>query len=248
MTFAPSPMQAKAIQDIKDWFANRTQEQQVFRVFGYAGTGKTTITKHAIAELGLTEGTGGDVLYGAFTGKAALVMSRKGTPASTIHSLIYRVSEATPSEIEKIKNEIADLKAKIPEMGMAERLFAESQLRSLDLRLSDIHKPRFVLNEQSTLRDAKLLVLDEVSMVGDDMARDLLAFGKPVLVLGDPGQLPLSRARALSSRTPRTCSLPRCTGKRATARSSVWPLSPAKARPFLTASTTSSSGKCIATR
>jgi exodeoxyribonuclease V len=27
-------------------------------------------------------------------------------------------------------------------------------------------------------------------MVGDGMARDLLAFGKPVLVLGDPGQLP----------------------------------------------------------
>lgn len=190
MTFTPSPLQAKAIHDVKDWFANRTQEQQVFRVFGYAGTGKTTITKHAIAELGLTEGSDGDVLYGAFTGKAALVMSRKGTPASTIHSLIYRVSEATPAEIERIKKEIADLKATIPAIGMAERLFAESQLRSLELRLSDIHKPRFVLNEQSTLRDAKLLVLDEVSMVGDDMARDLLAFGKPILVLGDPGQLP----------------------------------------------------------
>jgi exodeoxyribonuclease-5 len=27
-------------------------------------------------------------------------------------------------------------------------------------------------------------------MVGDDMARDLMAFGKPILVLGDPGQLP----------------------------------------------------------
>ena len=40
------------------------------------------------------------------------------------------------------------------------------------------------------MRDAALIVLDEVSMVGDDMARDLLAFGKPILVLGDPGQLP----------------------------------------------------------
>ena len=27
-------------------------------------------------------------------------------------------------------------------------------------------------------------------MVGEEMARDLLAFGKPILVLGDPGQLP----------------------------------------------------------
>ena len=46
------------------------------------------------AAAGTVSGTGG-VLYAAFTGKAALVMSRKGTPASTIHSLIYRVSEAT---------------------------------------------------------------------------------------------------------------------------------------------------------
>ncbi|MFZ5790315.1 MAG: ATP-dependent DNA helicase [Pseudomonadota bacterium] len=189
MSFAPSELQAKAIAAIKDWFTHRTAAQQVFRVFGYAGTGKTTITRHAIAELGLEDGLSG-VLYAAFTGKAALVMSRKGTPASTIHSLIYRVSEATPAELEKVKEEIADLKAKIASMGAAERLFAESQLRSLELRLSDIHKPRFVLNEQSMLREAKLLVLDEVSMVGDDMARDLLAFGKPILVLGDPGQLP----------------------------------------------------------
>lgn len=188
MSFTPSAMQAKAITDIKSWFADGTAQQQVFKVFGYAGSGKSTLVKHAMAELGLEDGR--DVLYAAFTGKAALVMTRKGTPASTIHSLIYRVSEATPAEIEKIKSEIGELRAKISSLGMAERLFAESQLRSLELRLADIHKPRFVLNEQSALREAKLLVLDEVSMVGDEMARDLLAFGKPVLVLGDPGQLP----------------------------------------------------------
>ncbi|MCB1377320.1 MAG: AAA family ATPase [Alphaproteobacteria bacterium] len=188
MSFTPSAMQAQAIATIKDWFENRTGEQQVFKVFGYAGSGKSTLVKHAMGELGLADGS--DVLYAAITGKAALVMTRKGTPASTIHSLIYRVSEATPAEIERIKEEIAGLKASLPGMAVAERLFAESQLTSLQLRLSDSHKPRFILNEQSALRDAKLLVLDEVSMVGDEMARDLLAFGKPVLVLGDPGQLP----------------------------------------------------------
>ena len=188
MSFTPSAMQAQAIATIKDWFENRTGEQQVFKVFGYAGSGKSTLVKHAMGELGLADGS--DVLYAAFTGKAALVMTRKGTPASTIHSLIYRVSEATPAEIERIKEEIAGIRVGLPGMAVAERLFAESQLASLQLRLSDSHKPRFILNEQSALRDAKLLVLDEVSMVGDEMARDLLAFGKPVLVLGDPGQLP----------------------------------------------------------
>ena len=51
--FTPSPLQAQAIRDIRDWFENRTDEQPVFRVWGYAGTGKSTLTKHAIAELGL---------------------------------------------------------------------------------------------------------------------------------------------------------------------------------------------------
>jgi exodeoxyribonuclease-5 len=187
MSFTPTAMQAKAVTAIKGWFTNGTA-QQVFKVYGYTGSGKSTLVKHAMAELGFEDGK--DVLYAAFTGKAALVMTRKGTPASTIHSLIYRVSEASPSEIERIKEDIADLKAKLPAIGRSERLFAESQLRSLELRLTDSHKPRFVLNEQSALREAKLLVLEEVSMVGEEMARDLLAFGKPILVLGDPGQLP----------------------------------------------------------
>lgn len=198
--FVPSDRQAEAIHAIRDWFTTRTHAQQVFRVFGYAGSGKTTITRHAIADLGLdtmvrdaaagtVSGTGG-VLYTAFTGKAALVMSRKGTPASTIHSLIYRVSEATQAEIEQVKAEIAALDAALPGLGIDEQTMGEARLRSLRLRLADIHKPRFVLNEQSIVRDAALIVLDEVSMVGEEMARDLLAFGKPILVLGDPGQLP----------------------------------------------------------
>lgn len=104
MTFTPSDMQGKAINAIKRWYENRTTEQQIFRVFGYAGSGKTTIVSYAIGELGLKPGVaglGGDVLYAAFTGKAALVMARNGTPACTIHSLIYHVSEPTEAEIEE---------------------------------------------------------------------------------------------------------------------------------------------------
>lgn len=184
--FRPSETQAAAIAQVVDWFENRTKDQQVFRVFGYAGTGKTTITRSAIAELGLD----GGVLYAAFTGKAALVMTRKGTPAQTIHSLIYRVSEATPEEIEKAREELAKLRERVGALSGTERLLEEGRLASLELRIKDMHRPRFVLNDQSAMRDAKLIVLDEVSMVGDDMARDLLSFGRPILVLGDPGQLP----------------------------------------------------------
>ena len=191
-----SSEQNAAVKAIVDWFRNQTHRQQVARIFGYAGCGKSTITRHIIDALGLDvmakddDTAAGGVLYAAFTGKAALVMTRKGTPASTIHSLIYRVSEATPAEIDKVKKEIAEIKASLSSLDPASRLLEDSRLRSLEIRLADIHKPTFVLNEQSIVKDAALIVLDEVSMVGEDMARDLLAFGKPILVLGDPGQLP----------------------------------------------------------
>ena len=205
MTITLSETQGRAIAAIRDWYETRRHEQQIFRLFGYAGTGKTTITAMAIEALGLepmvasgapsvraTMATGGrgGVLFAAFTGKAALVMTRKGTPAQTIHSLIYRVSEATPEEIARATEDLAALRRDLPRMGPAERGFAMTRIAQLELRLEDIHQPKFLINEQSILRDADLLVLDEVSMVGKEMAHDLMAFGKPILVLGDPGQLP----------------------------------------------------------
>ncbi len=48
----------------------------------------------------------------------------------------------------------------------------------------------FVLNPDSPASIADLIVIDEVSMVAEDLGRDLLSFGCKVLVLGDPAQLP----------------------------------------------------------
>ena len=100
--FTPSPAQAAAIRAIREWFETRSHEQQVFRLFGHAGSGKSTVLKFALGELGLSphrsarDGTCmPGVVTATFTGKAALVLSRKGTPARTIHSLIYSAIEAT---------------------------------------------------------------------------------------------------------------------------------------------------------
>ena len=60
----------------------------MFRLFGYAGTGKTTLARH------FAEHVDGEVQFAAFTGKAAQVMRTKGCDnARTIHSLIYRPRE-----------------------------------------------------------------------------------------------------------------------------------------------------------
>lgn len=203
-----SAQQEAAVAQIMHWYRHQRHAQQVARVWGYAGTGKSTILRFIIEELGLQpmhrDGSSvGGVLFAAFTGKAALVMTRKGTPASTIHSLIYRVSEATAVEIDRAEKELFDLQRGLARMAPAARAFAEVQISKLQLRLMDIHKPVFILNDQSMVREADLIVLDEVSMVGHEMAADLLAFGKPILVLGDPGQLPpIKGTGAFTEATP----------------------------------------------
>jgi exodeoxyribonuclease-5 len=184
----PSPQQAAAIKSIREWFRGGAARKQVFRVFGFAGTGKTTLTRMAVEELGLRPG---EVVHAAYTGKAALVMRRKGiVPASTIHGLIYTVAPPAYERIREIKDEINAIKASLETMSGSERSLNLIKLKHLRLSLDDQHKPRFIINEASNARFAKLIVLDEVSMVGEELASDLLAFERPVLVLGDPGQLP----------------------------------------------------------
>ncbi|MBA4335024.1 MAG: ATP-binding protein, partial [Methylobacterium sp.] len=136
-----SPQQDAALSAVARWL--QAGEQQLFRLFGYAGTGKTTLARH------IAEAVDGEVAFAAFTGKAALVLRNKGcVGAQTIHSLIYRS------------------------------------------RGVDEESPTFVLNRESAAAKAKLIIIDECSMVDEDLGRDLLSFGTPVLVLGDPAQLP----------------------------------------------------------
>lgn len=197
--FQLSEKQQRAIASIKDWFKMRTDSQQIFRLFGYAGTGKTTVLKYALQELGIEdrqnddddEPMQGGVVTATFTGKAALVLRQKGTPARTIHSLIYSVIEATDEEIKTRQEEID--KAREQARSITDHfdgVAAQSKIIAMEEALKKLKQPRFALNPQSDAAFADLIVLDEVSMVGDDMAKDLMSFGKPILVLGDPGQLP----------------------------------------------------------
>ena len=138
-----TPHQDAALTAAANWLKGARGRASIFRLFGYAGTGKTTLVKH------IAEGVDGKVLFAAFTGKAACVMRSKGChSASTIHSLIYRARE------------------------------------------SGEETPSFELWNDAPASKAKLIIIDECSMVDAELARDLMSFGVPLLVLGDPAQLP----------------------------------------------------------
>jgi exodeoxyribonuclease-5 len=138
-----TPHQDAALTAVSHWLGAKPRGSKLFRLFGYAGTGKTTLARH------IAESVEGEVKFAAFTGKAALVMRRKGCDgASTIHSLIYRARE------------------------------------------SGDEVPSFELWDDAPASKAKLIIIDECSMVDAELGRDLMSFGVPVLVLGDPAQLP----------------------------------------------------------
>lgn len=144
---APEPgewsgQQDQALRMVRSWIKD-PYGKQVFRLFGYAGTGKTTLAQE-IARM-----VKGLVLYATFTGKAALVLRKKGChSASTIHALIYE-----PVQCERT-GEVT-----------------------------------FKLKVDSDLADAKILIVDEVSMVDELLGSDLVSYGTRILVLGDPMQL-----------------------------------------------------------
>src|SRR4249920_3045520 len=85
-----SPHQDQALAAVSAWLKDKPSGScSIFRLFGYAGTGKTTLARH------IADSADGEVLFAAFTGKAAQVMRNKGCHgASTIHSLIYRPLES----------------------------------------------------------------------------------------------------------------------------------------------------------
>jgi exodeoxyribonuclease V len=143
--FTPSDQQNEAIKAVINWYNQSDGSRSpFFYLGGVAGTGKTSCARTIADQIG------GNVLYAAFTGKAALVLRGKGcVDATTIHSLIYKAIE-------------------------------DEETGEVD----------FLIDHESKVREARLVIVDECSMVSEDMGKDLLKFQTPVLVLGDPAQLP----------------------------------------------------------
>lgn len=179
MTFSLSPQQEAALRATERWLSSR--EKPFFYLAGYAGTGKTSIANR------LTEGK--RVVFGAYTGKAAEVMQRRGcVGATTIHQLIYksRGDDTDPAIIE-LREHVSALAAAKPRDDAA---LASASSKLSALRAAS-RGPRFELwRDNPDIVGCDMIVIDEVSMVPHTMMADLMSFGKPILVLGDPMQLP----------------------------------------------------------
>ncbi len=139
-----SKQQSDALRKIKAWLRD-PNAPRVFKLFGHAGSGKTTLAQEIASGY-----DGGPVRFCAFTGKAAMVLRKKGcSTAQTLHSMLY-----------------------IPAVD------------------SDTGAVTFRLRFSDDLPSSTLVIVDEASMVNEQLGTDLLSFNTRVLVMGDPAQLP----------------------------------------------------------
>lgn len=139
----------------------KEQINQVFEITGPAGSGKTTLIIKIIEELGLDLHR--DCIFVAYTGQASLVLRQKGVPAFTIHSTIYDL--VMMPLLDENKNIVVNQQGKV------------------------IKVPKFILKSNLN-ENLKLIVVDEASMVPEEIKKDLLSFNIPTIALGDLDQLP----------------------------------------------------------
>lgn len=186
-----SPQQLKALHAAKDWLDN-PGDKKVFRLFGYAGTGKSTLAK----TIGLMEAKrGGYAQFAAFTGKAAVVMKRKGCEnARTLHSIIYTSHDKSKEDLDGLTGALVGVQDPARKAELEEQIIAEKE---------KLNQPAFSLKpdaltvwdegdygERRPVNTITLFIIDECSMVDAQLGADLLSFGARVLVMGDPAQLP----------------------------------------------------------
>lgn len=142
------------------WYRHFGSGKPYFYYSGAAGTGKTTVMKCIIDELDLNRD---EFIACAYVGKAVLVLMQHGLPATTIHSFIYMPRTNVSYEIET------------DEWGSPHRVKKTSS--------------SFVLRKYIS-KKIKLIFVDEVGMVNDQMREDLQSFGVPIIMAGDQNQLP----------------------------------------------------------
>lgn len=194
-----------------EWYKEAQGAQNVppFVFTGYAGSGKSTCVGAMIEHLGLRPE---QVMYMAPTGKAAKVLSRKltesGWPnsATTIHKAIYMPrtakADSIDRQIEQLNRHLVWISSggnggsAHPEERVAvmDKAAIEREITKLTFELGeamDSEGPKFTLKTNADIApEVEIFVIDEASMVGTQIAKDLAYFGIPILALGDPGQLP----------------------------------------------------------
>jgi exodeoxyribonuclease-5 len=169
------------VKQVKRWWQAGCVGGDV-KVGGLAGTGKTELIANLHKYLRFNSH---DVAYCAYTGKAAQVLTNRlhFGKAMTIHRLIYQPVDKHCDEC--------------PRHGWSQDLAEpqEEEPRCHNSRCRGC-TTSFVLRTELP-EWMKLIIVDEASMVNEGIYEDLMRLGKPVIWVGDHGQLPPVEGRSI---------------------------------------------------
>lgn len=136
--------------------------QRILTLGGYAGTGKSTLISIIARELENAGTNQFKIAFCAYTGKAANVLRQKLYDAG-IRASVHGLHHYA---------------------GTIHSLIYKPVTSATGAVLSWSKK------EPEELEEYSLIVIDEASMVDEEMLRDLQGYGIPILAVGDHGQLP----------------------------------------------------------
>ena len=179
-----TPTQSRALAGITAFLADEDDSAKVFLLKGYAGTGKTTLVKFVVEHL---RKQNQQVCLMASTARAAAVLSSKvGFGASTIHSLIYQYKSFN-KDIDKI---ISD-KTKRQDVG---QLYLMFEPRTIDKDKEISANCVYIIDEASMISDYVENNPTQAKFGSGRLLTELLAYdtrkGSKFIFVGDPCQLP----------------------------------------------------------
>lgn len=164
-----SPDQRLVYDQALAWVKSR--RPSVLAIGGYAGTGKTTLVATIAHELCIKRRKA--VAFLTPTAKAASVLRRKLAPlqlpttyVGTVHSFMYS----------PVLDQYEGL------AGWKRRYFTRTE--------NDDGSYSYECKDSEDMPRVDLIIVDEASMVSEEMELDILQFKVPVLAVGDHGQLP----------------------------------------------------------
>lgn len=178
MTITLNDEQEAAVAKLHAWYHSGTTDPFVF--LGPAGSGKTTVMGEFVRRLA-KEASGPIIpLYGAYTGAAAKVARSKGcVGATTLHRILYQPRATLASQQ-------ADACLKAIEFEKDPEKLAELH-EALKVHQS---KEQVSFNATGSGGIAPLIIIDECSMIPNNILADLYDLNTRLLFTGDPYQLP----------------------------------------------------------
>jgi exodeoxyribonuclease-5 len=175
--------QVSALDDIRVWMSSSRSRERPFALAGLAGTGKTTLIK---------EVAGRTTVFATPTHKAAAVLRAKlperlAAQVSTYHALMYTpqpsyICRTSGVKQRKINCGCADDDTACPHPPKLEPCGACEKCDTVE---------QLSWQRKTSLRSKpSLIIVDEASMLPEEVIYDLMLYRIPLLIVGDHGQLP----------------------------------------------------------